>query len=478
MKEITTTYLASQVQGKLLGRDRQIRGIFNILKDAEKDDVVIRHWIDSSGVNIAAGKGVACIVTQEARGDAIAVAAKLDMCLIITDKIEYANAFAISWAIKNFASETLRVVITGTNGKSTTSHMIHHILLEAGFKSHTNTDSLSEFNTLIDPMVAKQISEKKGLETLVLEVSEVQGWEDRIMRDHAFLMTQAIQPQVLVFTNVSMDHIGLVNSIEDAYQEISGALRNFKGNTVVLNADDPLVMKMKNLVPSEAEIITFGKGGCVEIKNEGIFLDGKIILKTDELPFQSPHFIQNTMAAIAAAKALNIENKFIKRGVKSYQALKRRFSTIHRKPLIIDDFAHNPDGIKATIHSAAKLSKNKLYIVCSIRGSRGTTINEINAMSIAKSLSGLDYALIITSSQEVVDQANWVQDDEKKVFIDVLKKEGIQYTHHPQLYTALLEAVKVSSLDDTILLIGAQGMDPASDVLEKFKKEGVIKEDA
>jgi UDP-N-acetylmuramoyl-L-alanyl-D-glutamate--2,6-diaminopimelate ligase len=355
--------------------------------------------------------------------------------------------------------------------------MIHHILQEAGVESHTNTDSLSEFNTLIDPMVAKQIAENKGTEALVLEVSEVQGWEDRIMKDHAFLMTQAIHPQILVLTNVAMDHIGLVNSIEDAYREIAGALKNFEGKAVVLNADDPLIMKMKDLVPSGAEIISFGKGGSVEIKGEGIFLDGKIFLRKDKLPFQSPHFIQNTIAAIATAKALNIEFDVIRRGVESYKALKRRFTVINKNPLIIDDFAHNPDGIKATLQSAAELSKNKLYIVCAIRGSRGTAINQINAMAIAESMPDLDYTLIITSSQEVVGRANWVQEDEKKIFIDVLKKEGIPYIYHPQLYSALKEAVKMSGGNDTILLIGAQGMDPASEVLDKFEEEGIIKLD-
>jgi len=473
MKKLTTAHLASCIQGKLLGKDRQITGIFNILKSAKKGDVVIRHWIDSSGVEIAANKGVACIVTQDPREEAIYVADKLDICLIITDKIEYANAFALSWAINTFASQTLRVVITGTNGKSTTSHMIHHILLQAGFRTHTNTDSLSEFNTLIDPMVAKQISESKSLEALVLEVSEVQGWEDRIMTDHAYLMTRAIHPQVLVFTNVSMDHIGLVNSIEDAYREISGALRNFDGKAIVLNADDPLLMKMKDLAPPEAEIITFGTEGRVELKDEGIFLDGTILLKKEELPFQSPHFLQNTMAAIAASKAIDIENEIIKKGVMTYQALKRRFTIISRKPLIIDDFAHNPEGIKATIRSAAEISKHKLYIVCSIRGSRGEAINEINAMAIAESLQGLNYALILTSSQEVVDPANWVQEEEKKIFIEVLKKEGIQYSHHSQLHSALFEALNLSSSHDTILLIGAQGMDPASHVIERFKEEGI-----
>ena len=74
-------------------------------------------------------------------------------------------------------------MVTGTNGKSTTTHMIYTILQEAGYTTYTNTDSLSEFNTLIDPMVAKQIAEfPDKMDAMVIEVSEVQGWMDRIMK--------------------------------------------------------------------------------------------------------------------------------------------------------------------------------------------------------------------------------------------------------------------------------------------------------
>ncbi|HMK53994.1 MAG TPA: Mur ligase family protein [Methanobacteriaceae archaeon] len=471
MKELTTSYLANKVNGDLYGKDKVIKGIFNILKDAKKGDVVVRHWIDSSGVEIANNKDVSCIVTQNPLGNAISTAQDLDLAIIITEKIELTNAFAIQWTISKFAPESLRLVVTGTNGKSTTSHMIHHILNKAGYKSYTNTDSLSEFNTLIDPMVAKQIAESSGKEVLVLEVSEVQGWKDRIMKDHAFLMTQAINPDILVLTNVAMDHIGLVNSIEDAFHEIAGSLNGFKGKAVVLNQDDDFIMKMKDMVPPNAEIIFYGTGGDVEMKAEGIFVDGKLLLKKEELPFQSPHFIQNTLAAIAAAKALNIDKNIIKKVVPSYSALKRRFTVINKNPLIIDDFAHNPDGITATINSANLISKGKLYVVCAIRGSRGREINEINALALAKSLLNINYVLIVTSSQEVVDNANVVQHHEKKIFIDVLQKEGIQYTHYPLLNQALKEAIGKSGVEDTILLIGAQGMDPASDILEGFEEK-------
>ena len=59
---------------------------------------------------------------------------------------------------------------------------------------------------------------------MVVEVSEVQGWLDKLMKDHARLMTSAVDPHVLVLTNVSLDHIGLVNSIEETFNEIYGSL--------------------------------------------------------------------------------------------------------------------------------------------------------------------------------------------------------------------------------------------------------------
>ena len=66
--------------------------------------------------------------------------------------------------------------------------------------TYTNTDAKSEFNTLIDPVVAKQIAEFEHLngekiEAMVVEVSEVQGWLDKLMKDHARLMTSAVDPQ-------------------------------------------------------------------------------------------------------------------------------------------------------------------------------------------------------------------------------------------------------------------------------------------
>lgn len=472
MEGLKASSLAHKVNGKLIGDDKDIKGIFNILKDAKKGDVVIRHWIDGTGIRMAALKGVSCIITQNPRGNAVKIADDMEMPLIVTDKIEFSNAMAIEWAIEKFAKYSRRVVVTGTNGKSTTSHMIYSILKEAGYNAYTNTDSKSEYNTLIDPMVAKQIAEfGSEIDAMVIEVSEVQGWLGKIMKDHAYIMTSAVDPDAVVITNVALDHIGLVNSIQETFNETSGAVKALKHGYVILNSDDALVKKMEEFAGQDVEVFFYGDKADIEFKDNGIYYDGDIFIEKEYLPFESHHFIQDTLAAIGASLTLDIDHEIIKKAISTYKPLNRRFTILNREPLLIDDFAHNPDGITATIKNVPITGSGKLYIVSAIRGSRGDSINEINARAIAEAIKDhgdINYELIITNSSDVVDDANIVKLDEKKIFIETLERNGIKYIFHERLRDALENLLKSSKEDDTILLIGAQGMDPASEILNEL----------
>jgi len=486
MKYFTTYDLAKKVNGKLVGTEKPIKGIFTFLNHSNPGDVVIRHWIDSKGVEIAHDKDVACIVTQNPKGNAVKTAEKLGIPIIVTPKIENANAFALEWSIEEFAKKAIRVVVTGTNGKSTTTHMIYQILENAGHNTYTNTDSKSEFNTLIDPVVSNQISEFKELngktiDAMVVEVSEVQGWMDKLMKNHAALMTSSINPDVLVLTNISLDHIGLVNSIEETYEEISGTLKTFSDHNnegyVILNSDDPLLRKMGETITDKPKILYYGTGTEnlivpeVSLGSEGIYLNNTLFLKTEQLPFKSKHFIQNTMAAICACLALDIDHDAIKTGISSYKPLDRRFSVLSTNPLIIDDFAHNPEGIIATIKSTSKMSNGTLYIVFAIRGSRGETINRLNAEALVEGIGDRNIILAVTSSTEVVDHLNTVNSSEKDVVLGIFKENNLKYVFKENLTDALEYTIHKAVKNDTILLIGAQGMDPASEILKSIIKD-------
>lgn len=510
--DITIDSLAEAISGKIIGASEfrspnGFTGIFNILKDSTEGDIVIRHWIDEKGIKIASTKNVACIITEDPRGNSIDMATDLKIPLIVVEKIEEANAVALNWTIKSFAPNSKRIVISGTNGKSTTSHMIYHILKSSGANTLTNTDSRSEFNTLIDPMVPKLISEHVAsyeceLEYLVIEASEVQGWLGKLMHDHAFLMTKSVDPDIAVVTNVAIDHIGLVNSVEEVFHETSGVARAIRKGCLVLNNDDEKVLNMADFATDGVNTFYFSMNDCIDMKKsnynidkynclnydkktESIVYNSKSILTIDELPFNSDHFIQNTLAAIAVCLSLEIEIKDIVNGVKSYKSLKRRFRKINQSPLIIDDFAHNPEGIKATVNAVSELSKGDLKILCAIRGSRGKELNKINAEAIGDVISFIsneknscennynnqnlpknEIELILTSSADVVDEANFVEEFEEKIFFDVLNRKNIKYTHYKDLYDSLDKVYNSSNVNDLILLIGAQGMDPAEELLK------------
>ncbi len=471
--------LVESVEGKLIGNDEffsidGFTGKFTFLNDAHTGDIVIRHWINGAGVEMAFNKNIACLITQTPKEDAVEVAEKLNFPLIITDKIELANAYALSHTIEKYSPDSTNVVITGTNGKSTTSHLIYHILNNAGHHVLTNTDSESEFNTLIDPMVSKLISdevtEKGALDYLVIEVSEVQGWLDKLMKNHAALMSEAVNPKVGVITNITMDHIGLVNSIEDVFDEIKAVPEAIGDGVTILNHDDELVMKLDAKNPFYTSMSPLDEENAVCFDGENIIYNNDSILTIDELPFRGNHFIQNILSAIGACISLGIDLEVIVEGVKSYKALNRRFAKLSEDPLIYDDFAHNPDGIKATISETLKLlpENQKLHVACAIRGSRGVEINQLNVDALVESMTD-DMVLYLSSSNDVVNDLNFVEDDEREVFFNTLNRNNIDYTHFDNLSDCLNEVCSKADINDIILLIGAQGMDPAESLLKDIK---------
>ena len=98
--------LASSVEGKIVGNsdyffNKGFIGRFTLLNDATKGDIVIRHWINGKGIEIAASKDVACLITQNPKEDAVEKAEELNFPLIIVDRIEVANAFALKWTLIN-----------------------------------------------------------------------------------------------------------------------------------------------------------------------------------------------------------------------------------------------------------------------------------------------------------------------------------------------------------------------------------------
>jgi UDP-N-acetylmuramate-alanine ligase len=372
--------------------------------------------------------------------------------------------------------------VTGTNGKSTTTHLLFSIFSDLNYNTYTNTDAESEGNTLIDPRVSVELADfykiNGEIEVIALEVSEVQGWDDKLMSDHSFQMINALKADVAVITNASYDHMNLVESFDQLLYEIEGAARALnqqnKETLLVLNYEDKNIMKMGNVVEnnSNVNVMYFGnydEDNLLDISYKekvGIYSKNRLYITYEDLPFTSAHFIQDIMAAIAVCEYKSLNKDEVIKSLKKYKPLARRFIKLRENPIIIDDFAHNPSGIKLTIENGAKLG-NHLYVIDAIRGSRGESINKEIAEALADVLETQeDYTLILTTSEDVVNNLNTVTDLELEVFTNVLKNRGVSYEIYNSLKESLLETFSISNIDDVILLLGAQGMDPARKILE------------
>lgn len=483
MSKLNTLDLSKKVKGTLYGPNMQLDGNFTFLNKASKDDIVIRHWINGKGIQIAHEREVSCLITQNPQDNAIEIAKELNLPLIVTDHIEYATAYALQCSVQRYAKDAFKMSVTGTNGKSTTTHLLFTIFSDMGFNTYTNTDAESEGNTLIDPRVSDELADycnKNGkIDVIALEVSEVQGWDDKLMNDHSCQMINALGSDVAVITNASFDHMNLVESFDELLYEIGGAARALtkqdKKTLLVLNYEDENIRNMAHIVEdnSNVNVMYFGdydSSNLLDISYKekvGIFSKDELYVPYEDLPFTSNHFIQDIMAALAVCEYKNFDRNEVISSLKNYKPLARRFIKLRENPVIIDDFAHNPSGIHLTIENGAKLGEH-LFVIDAIRGSRGEEINKEIAEALVEVLNQQDeYSLILTTSTDVVNNLNTVTDSELRVFTAVLDENSISYELFDTLEESLISTFNSANKSDVILLLGAQGMDPARNILEE-----------
>lgn len=233
-----------------------------------------------------------------------------------------------------FPAKKLFVIgVTGTDGKTTTVNLIHHILTKAGYKAAIYSTLSSAHTTTPPPFRLQKFlaqSFKNGCTHAVLEVSSHAIDQDRIW---------GIPFAVGVLTNIS-DHEHL---------DYHKTFENYKNTKLRFLA----TCRQKVMGP---ELL------------EGDF---KKILAASKLPGEFNR--RNVMAAAAAARLLGIDDETIVKAVASFKSPTGRFEIVHRKPLVIVDFAHTPQAFEAVLplaQSLRKQSKSKLIHVFGCTGNR------------------------------------------------------------------------------------------------------------
>lgn len=232
------------------------------------------------------------------------------------------------------------IVVAGTHGKTTTTSMIVTILLAAGEDpTFLIGGGLNESGT----------NARSGSSDVAVAESDES--------DGSFLL---LHPHIAVVTNVEEDHVDYWRSLADLRAAFERFLSQVDpaGAAILPVADDALV---KAAADRGLEVITFGAGGDVSAEDvtptaSGVAFSLRAGDRSSPVELQVPgeHNVSNALAAAAACIGVGLDTDAIARGVGTYSGVERRF---HRKGAargvtVIDDYAHHPTEVKATLAAA------------------------------------------------------------------------------------------------------------------------------
>lgn len=369
----------------------------------------------------------------------------------------------LSAAFYNHPTKKLHMIgVTGTNGKTTTTHLIEKIMRDAGKNTGLigtmyvkyNKKIVEAKNTTPESLVlqgnfAKMVEE--GVEVVTMEVSSHALQLGRVHGTHF---------DVAVFTNLSQDHLDFHETMEK-YAQAKGLLFAQLGNgyheenqpIAVLNMDDSVYKTMAEM--TAAPILSYGihseadmRAANIQLKETGVSFDIHIGQEKAHIDFSmtGTFSVYNALAAAAAAYVSGVPLKDIVNSLSCAEGVAGRFERVELdKPFhVIVDYAHTPDSLENVLQTIKEFAKGKVSVVVGCGGDRDKTKRPKMA-AIAEKLS--DFVYLTSDNPRTEDPGSILKDMEQGLVTS-------NYTVIENRKDAIYEAVRRAEKDEIILIAG------------------------
>jgi len=277
--------------------------------------------------------------------------------------------------------------VTGTNGKTTVTHLLKGIMEEAGrpfglmgtVANLVGEKRLPALTTTPDPVEIQYLlrsMEEAGLEGCAMEVSSHALDQER---------TAGVRFRVAVFTNLTRDHLDYHGDMERYFLAKSALFRSLPGGAkAVLNLGDPYARRTARLLPPGVEPFFFllGEGEeahlrAVEVRSgpEGstFLLEGAEGRIPVNLPLPGAFNVENALAAAAAGMAMGLSLVEAARGLEMARPAPGRLERVRGgpgDPVVFVDYAHTPDALERVLTALRPLARGRLVVVFGCGGDR------------------------------------------------------------------------------------------------------------
>lgn len=462
LKDIISTLDVQQVQGNqnvsiqdITADSRAVKpnSLFIALDGATVDG---HNYIDKA---VDAG-AVAVIVSKP-------VTVPADVCVITVDDTRQAMMVCVPYFFDYPANRMRMVGVTGTNGKTTTTHMIRHILKAQGFKVgvigtvhimigdtsypiHNTTPDVVDLQHILHQMV------QENVEYCVMEVSS-----------HALALgrVSGVEFDTAVFTNLTQDHLDFHKTFENylaakckLFEQVSAPNQVKDNKGAVINIDDSYGYRV--MEKTTAPTITYSTLGKGTLNASDVHMSTKnsqytVNYKNESYPVSMNTTglfnVYNTLAAIGACLQEGISMEAIDTALKTFSSVPGRFELIEEGQdfAVVVDYAHTPDGLQNILETAKAIKENRIIIVFGCGGDRDATKRPIMGRIAAE--YG-DKIYVTSDNPRTEDPVQIVKDVE--VGVKEALREGTSYEVIVNRREAINHAIHDAKAGDIVIIAG------------------------
>lgn len=281
-------------------------------------------------------------------------------------------------------SKSLNLIgVTGTNGKTTVTHLVQKILESKpdkndgkcaligtlGYKLHSSDDYREAKHTTPQaPELQSLLSriKQKKIKNVVMEVSSHALEQNRV---------GGCVFKCAVLTNLTQDHLDYHITMDNYFEAKAILFKNLKpGAFAIINADDEYAQRFLKILPKGVKVLTYGIKSQADImaKDVEFTLSGAQFncettnfgSKAVKLQMNGLFSVYNVLAAITVGLAFGVDLDHCTKALEGTKGVAGRFEVVAKNPLVIVDYAHTPDGLENVLKAAREIKTNGSELIC------------------------------------------------------------------------------------------------------------------
>ena len=403
---------------------------------------------------------------------------EVDVPQLLVPSVRESMAVAADFFFGEPTKELELAGVTGTNGKTTTAFLLRSVLDAAGHRPGLvgTIEWRVGGETRPAPFTTPEAIDLQRLFREMLDGGDRSAAVEASSHGSALRRLDRVRFDVLVFTNLSQDHLDLHGSMDEYFHAKRRLFTGPQPPPAAVNVGNEWGRQLADELEDahRAPLVTFGLTEDAEIRPERLevtaagstFRAGGLEIET---PLRGLFNVENVLGAVAAGLLLDLDEDSILEGIASMPGVAGRFEPVDEgQPFaVVVDYAHTPDSLATVLQAARDLGDGRVIVVFGAGGDRDRGKRPL----MGKVAADLSDVTIVTSD-------NPRSEDPLVIIQDVLQGTGLDVEIDPDRRSAIARAVALAGEGDVVVIAGKgheQGQDVGG-VVSPFDDRDVARE--